>query len=214
MPDPRNNMVFDPEENFTAIEYWDIAYRSGFDSRYWCIKDTAALSSDFIQNIPPEIDAALKGCNHIIEVACGSGELSAMLSRHYLAHFVGTDFSRTAIEIAKEEESPHCHFFVCDLFALEPMGARADMVIAFNVIEHYRDWRGILDSLFAVAPLILVEVPYREERVHNMHEGAGWHCARFDDDSFREFDIIGQVIYETDGWKRGKEWAVLLKNKL
>lgn len=67
----------------------------------------------------------------VLEVGCGTGELSLFLARH--GHDVlGVDFARSAIEQAREKarwRRVNAHFLVWDALKLPELGVRVDTVL-------------------------------------------------------------------------------------
>lgn len=209
-----NNMVRSPDDKFTPGEYWEQAYRGDCVSAHILEHDTLEIAWAFYQEINDNGQTFLDrlgDCKSVIEVAAGYGDLSHILAQDYPGtYFVCTDLSSIVVErMAKEKPLPNLEWQSMDLFMV-PHLAQFDMVLAFNVIEHFREPFKVLDMFLACAPLVLIEVPYKEENIHDIHPGAGWHCARFEDESFNNYNVIWQTKYSSPGWKKGKEWALLI----
>lgn len=114
----------------------------------------------------------------VLEVGCGSGELSMRLARQGY-RVTGTDISEGMVRLAGERaghgpDSPR--FFVSDLFDLDPRQGQYDLVVCCEVLEHLEDPGRAVDHLKTLTrSTLLFSVP-REPvwRCLNVARGKYW----------------------------------------
>ena len=82
----------------------------------------------------------------ICEVGCGSGGVLELLSQELgaSAQFTGYDISQPALALSRLREKENVHFILGD-FPEE--GARFDLVLAIDVLEHVEDYMAFLRKL-------------------------------------------------------------------
>jgi SAM-dependent methyltransferase len=81
----------------------------------------------------------------MLDVACGSGGISALLASHLTANITGIDLDERAIEAARARNAPGCEFRVLD--ANEPLpfpDGSFDAVFSNDSVHHLRDRRSAL----------------------------------------------------------------------
>lgn len=155
----------------------------------------------------------------IIEVGCGTGELSVLIRHIYKTRLMyATDFSREAVKTA---QSRHVgvNFWVYDVLNDPPCG-EFDLAIASNVIEHFRNPYAVVDKMLILAPLVIVLIPYRQPVMDGYDdEGGAGHVYEFSKKTFKRYHVVDSFIFNTEGWQHrsGKEkpqqLAVLLSAK-
>lgn len=143
----------------------------------------------------------------IHEVGCGEGQLTLSFLKKGIESR-GSDFSYTIIEIARSnaarENISKDHFFIRDVYHLEPESDRANLVICSQVLEHLDDPGKALSALGQISdPWLIISVP-REPiwRILNLIRGKYWrnfgntpgHIQRWNKKSFMslvsaQFDI-------------------------
>jgi SAM-dependent methyltransferase len=80
----------------------------------------------------------------VLDAGCGTGYGSAELAKN-AASVLGIDLSAEAIEYARAEYPlPNLRFEQGDCTSLPAADASLDLVVAFEVIEHLENWRGLL----------------------------------------------------------------------
>jgi SAM-dependent methyltransferase len=123
--------------------------------------------------------AVASGCDEALEVGCGEGLLAIELSERARLRIVGTDFSRTIIERARDnarQRGSSVAFETLDVDRLGDSEPLADLVVCCEVLEHLRDPERSLATLARVArKRLLLSVP-REPlwRVLNVARGKYW----------------------------------------
>lgn len=99
----------------------------------------------------------------IHEVGCGEGYWTLKwLEKGKIA--LGSDFSSTIIRMAQanaiQRNLPHGHFFVRDIYSLDPLSDKADLVVCCQVLEHLeRPVEALLALKRIAAPYLIVCVP-------------------------------------------------------
>lgn len=126
-------------EKFTpsAKEIWENQYKGG---KWDYLKQLSqhsrySLIIGYIQE--------LKKNAKILDVGCGEGILSQKICSSYYSYYKGIDFSKEAIEMAKEKKSNKDSFEIVDAFKYQ--SSEKFDVIVFNEILYYFKDNKILD---------------------------------------------------------------------
>lgn len=116
----------------------------------------------------PVVDRLIKSIpagSVVLDLGCGNGSFISNF-RSYGWKLHGTDFSPTAIEIAKAN-FPEIHFFLTDATSsvsdLAQEVGSADGIISTEVIEHLYDPRGFLRNAYSLLKpggMIVLSTPY------------------------------------------------------
>src|ERR1039458_9547273 len=85
-----------------ANKYWEERFTIGTAHHS---SQNGEISRDFFQNIKPSFDDLFKSSDTIIEIGCGTGELSRMISDRYGKKVVGTDLSQSGIDFANKNHA-------------------------------------------------------------------------------------------------------------
>lgn len=135
--------------------------------------------------------ARLARGKRVVDAGCGTGYGAAELART-ACRVVGVDHSFEAVAYARSRYAlPNLSFLVGACEALPLLSASADLIVAFEVIEHLEDWPRFLEELRRVlAPngQALVSTPNRRYYAE-ARAAAGpnpYHRHEFDYAEFRE----------------------------
>jgi SAM-dependent methyltransferase len=133
--------------------------------------------------------ARLARWKRVLDAGCGSGYGSAELARS-AATVVAADVSGDAIEYAREHfPLPNLHLIQASCTQLPLPDTSFDLVVALEVIEHLKDWRGLLAEsrrLLAPGGQFVVSTPNRDYYRDSRGQSGGnlYHEHEF---SFEEF---------------------------
>jgi ubiquinone/menaquinone biosynthesis C-methylase UbiE len=109
--------------------------------------------------------ARLTAGKRVLDAGCGSGYGTAALAET-ASGVTGVDVAADAIAYAREHYSaPHVQFAEGSCAALPVADGSADVVVAFEVIEHLADWRAFLHEVCRVlAPdgLLVISTPNKD----------------------------------------------------
>ena len=93
----------------------------------------------------------------ILEVGCGAGEITMMLSIHFPnIKFVGYDISTDAAKFWDRKESSNLSFYCCDVLKTEK---QVDVVLCLDVFEHISDYIGFLEKLKLHGSYFIFKIP-------------------------------------------------------
>jgi len=109
-----------------------------------------ALIDKILPLAPNLVDNLKKGIQ-VLDVGCGSGQALNLMAKNFPnSHFTGYDFSKEAIEIAKEESeklgNKNTSFEVQDVEHF-PQGKKFDLVTAFDAIHDQAAPAKVLDNI-------------------------------------------------------------------
>ncbi len=148
----------------------------------------------------------LRGVSGVLDVGCGSGWLSEMLSRRgfgVTALDIGLDSIRRASERLKSK-APGVSFILGDVYKLPFKNDRFDAVVASEVLEHLENPLDALNEMARVVRPggnIVVSTPYRERIeeilcIHcNKKTPVNAHLHTFDETSIKKmFEEAGCVV--------------------
>ncbi len=109
--------------------------------------------------------ARLAGGKRVIDAGCGTGYGTAELARH-AARVTGFDQATDAIAYARAHfQGPAVSFIQASCAALPLPASSADLIVAFEVIEHLEAWRDFLAEarrVLCASGILLVSTPNRE----------------------------------------------------
>lgn len=202
----------------TAIDYWDGRYSlpEGIEHH---ARQNEQLANDFSHNVQSrwpfrhELNEKL-----VIEIGCGTGDLTSILTdRHYCA-CEGTDLSGFAVEIASIR-FPHLIFKQYDILRDNPPG-KYEVAIASNVVEHFKNPRRFINKMFKLAPTVIIVAPYNQPLGDNYDaEGGAGHISTITYGTFDPYQLIAGFLFRSDGWQHSTagetptQIAVVLRQK-
>lgn len=117
------------------------------------------------------IDPAL--VSTAIDVGCGQGTITAMLSEHFVdARVIGTDFSETGIAAAQRHYGSEKLTYLLDIDSVYLSAGPYDLVTCFEVLEHVMDWESLLRRICAASRrYVLLSFPTGRMRAFEVHVG-------------------------------------------
>jgi SAM-dependent methyltransferase len=133
--------------------------------------------------------ARLARGKRVLDAGCGAGYGSAELA-HSAASVVGLDVAADAVDFARDHYAgPNLTFEQASCTALPHPSGSFDLVVAFEVIEHLENWRGLLEETRRVlgpCGQLIVSTPnklyYTESR--GEHGANPFHVHEFTFDEF------------------------------
>ncbi|MEL7622562.1 MAG: methyltransferase domain-containing protein [Clostridiales bacterium] len=155
-------------EVINSKEYWE----KRFAEKNWEINQGREQSKYFAELF--KVNAPQWLINHIntnglsvIDMGCAEGDGTQVLSEVFSGKIYGMDFSKSAIEQAKNRY-PEIDFFCGDIRELPQ---KWDVLFLSNVIEHFKDPIATLKQISQFANHhIIVMVPFEEEPIEEEHE--------------------------------------------
>lgn len=199
--------------------YWGMRYTDPAGANHHS-RQNAQISKDFLREVlnHRHFVTAL-GQERIIEIGCGTGELSVMINNFYRTSVLWpTDFSREAVNQATTRHVT-CIFRKFDILNDE-ISNRFDLALASNVLEHFLDYETMVEKMFVLAPQVMLLVPYRQQGLdgYDMEGGAG-HAVSLSKASFKQWNLIDSFLFKTLGWQHSgrkeepQQLAILLDQK-
>jgi SAM-dependent methyltransferase len=193
---------------------WETYYQTDAEPQS---RQNARITRDFaaaVRGAPLFVDV-LTSSFPIVEIGCGTGELSAMLAREFRAWVTGIDISETAITTARKQFGDVAYFAAMDFDGPSSI-LRGDLVVSSNTLEHFTAWREVLDRWLQIAPRVLLIVPYRETwpMGENDTDGGRAHVTTFSEDSFDAYRVLDWFTFASDGWLMGdnpRQLAILIE---
>jgi 2-polyprenyl-3-methyl-5-hydroxy-6-metoxy-1,4-benzoquinol methylase len=79
----------------------------------------------------------------VTDVGCLFGDLYSAMREDYDISYRGLDIDEEAIVIAGKRY-PDANFYSCDILNNCPNIPKSDLVISFNLFDHYEDWKKVL----------------------------------------------------------------------
>ncbi len=114
----------------------------------------------------------------IIDIGCGTGNLSAMLLAHLSpeGRIIALDFSREMIEKARAKvPDTRVHWLLEDVTSLQLPPESADRIICFSVWPHFNDGRkvaGILSNILRKGGLLHIWHVDSRATINEIHKNA------------------------------------------
>jgi 2-polyprenyl-3-methyl-5-hydroxy-6-metoxy-1,4-benzoquinol methylase len=113
----------------------------------------------------------------VLDAGCGTAYGSAMLGRGGAESVIGVDIAESVLQSVRPEMPENVELIVGDLSDLDLEDGRFDLIVCFEVIEHFHDPQPVLDNLARVLAsdgVLLVSSPnrgvYPEGNPFHFHE--------------------------------------------
>lgn len=172
---------------------------------------------DFSDHLPgdSQIRAALEQAETVLEIGCGTGELSYWIQSNFGPKVLGIDLAQPAIDSARAAFGSICMFNYGSFEDLS--GEYYDLAVSSNTLEHFINYKKVLSAWLELAPLVLLIAPYQETCRMQVNEvdGGIHHSVRLDEQALADFTIVDSFIFRSKGWLNGedpRQWAVLVEN--
>jgi len=113
---------------------------------------------------------------------------------------------------------------VGDFLEIALTSQRAHLLIANQVVEHFRDPAAVVKKLQELAEYILIITPYKElvsEPSSDIIDGSDNHVVSIDESTYTDFNVIeDMVFFSKEGWgvsRKGEcplQYVVLIKGSM
>jgi SAM-dependent methyltransferase len=163
-------------------------------------EDISNTSIDILNRI-------IKTSNKFIEIGCGTGELIYNLSnRHPNSTYLGTDITSKCINFANEKYSKENLQYTVHNLLNDELNEKFDISICSNCLEHFKNPFVLLDKMLDISNYALILVPYKQTPMTDGYseEGGAGHVFQFNEDSFKDYKVISEFTFFTDGWNCGE----------
>jgi 2-polyprenyl-3-methyl-5-hydroxy-6-metoxy-1,4-benzoquinol methylase len=191
--------------NIEAVDYWEERFSTDHSKRNNSIhhsEQNIYISGDFIKNMTQTIGEYLNKSNSLIEIGCGTGELSYKLSQIFKLNITGTDLSPNGIEFANSKyvnENLTYKSFDC---LKENISELYDLSICSNTLEHFLNPYEMIDRILDFSKNLIILVPYNQPVTDGYScEGGAGHVFQFTDESFNNYKVLDSFKFTTPGWQ-------------
>jgi glycosyltransferase involved in cell wall biosynthesis len=159
------------------------------DGPAWVRPPRFLLRLDLVHRLLPRLPRELP----VLEVGYGAGAMLEELAARGFAPVVGIDFSGSAARLARRRlarfpAASRPKVMRATLDALDPARSRFGSILAFEVLEHVQDDRGLLAQAFALLEpggCMLASVPAHQRRFSVVDELVG-HVRRYEREQLRD----------------------------
>lgn len=177
-------------------------------------KQNADITEDFMLRLKyldvadsgAKIAHEIRAAKKIIEVGCGTGELSAALKKRCKCEVVGTDLSQHAV-LAARDKHPGMRFETLNILTdnLEKFG-KFDLAVSSNTLEHFKNPYAVIERMFFLSSRLLFVVPYNQPLADGYEdEGGAGHVFRFTKRTFSRYKVLDEFMFETKGWQHSSK---------
>ena len=191
--------------NTEAVDYWEERFSLDPSKRVNIShhsQQNSHITNDFIKNISPAINNYLSESKSLIEIGCGTGELSYSLSKIFQLNITGTDLSPSGIEFANSQyvnNNLKYESFDC---LTETISDFYDLSICSNTLEHFLNPYEMIDRILEFSKKLIILVPYNQPITDGYScEGGAGHVFQFTDESFDDYKILDSFKFTTIGWQ-------------
>lgn len=177
------------------------------------------ISKDFFKNINQNFDDLFKLSSSIIEVGCGTGELTRMIADKYGKKIIGTDLSKHGIDFANRNYANDLASYKVIDILVDEINDLYDMAISSNTLEHFKDPFVVIDKVLSICKAFIILVPYDQPLTDGFdYEGGAGHVFRFTEKSFDKYKVIDWFLFKTNGWQHSsagedpRQLAIVISN--
>lgn len=183
-----------------SAAYWEAQYTDKTEIEHHS-KQNLRIATDFCGHVrqrKPFADAL--SSREIIEIGCGTGEFSVVVRMAYNTEvYYATDFSPSVVGVA-QTRYPTVNFWKFDILKDEPF-RQFDVAVSSNTLEHFSDPHTVIRRMFALAPLLIILVPYQQPVTDGYDaEGGAGHVFMFNEETFSPYTTLDSFTFETRGW--------------
>lgn len=201
-------------EDINSKKYWDDRFKTRNWDDFGGSEQTAFFSKVLLKNLPKWIHKQIQLERlSIVDLGCAEGELTKQLKEVFKnSKILGVDFSKDAIEIAKEKFSD----VEFEVNSIENFNKIYDVSICSNVLEHFYNPFEQFKKIFKqTSKIVIVMMPFQEEHLHDEH------FYRFDYDDYKieqedfylvYYKVINTKNYEKTYWP-GKQILLIYMKK-
>jgi hypothetical protein len=136
-------------DNVNTSKYWDRKWAEDNGAVLTAPEPVFSIVAREIKRIASK--ARKKIC--VLDFGCGKGDLLALLAKEPKIRAEGIDFSRKAVELAKERKLTVRHG------KKPPEGKKWDVIVATNVLQNLENDRAMLRKFFEVSSRVIYTVP-------------------------------------------------------
>lgn len=200
-----------------ANNYWKERFTIGLDHHS---NQNTQISRDFFKTISKSLDDRLNLSNSIIEIGCGTGELSKILYDRYKKITKGTDLSEQAVLFANNKYSNESLSYQSLDLLNDNLNDKYDVAVCSNTLEHFKNPYLLVDKILDSCKYLIILVPFDQPLTDGFdYEGGAGHVFRFTHNSFDKYEVIEKYTFSTEGWQYSSngevplQWVVVIKGK-
>ncbi len=210
-------------------KYWDFRFKGYV---YHHSKQNQLITNDclnILQKKHPVANRIFCEATTMLEVGCGTGELSLIMAQSYtnIKKIIATDVSEKGIKYAKKKNKfPKKIEYVVFNSLKDNQGFKSfgnfDLSICSNVLEHFSNPYILLNQILEVSKYVAILVPYNHiaEEIERKTDGGDYHIFKFDENSFKDYNVIDSFKFRTLGWSNvtnhndPQQYFILIKSNL
>jgi SAM-dependent methyltransferase len=188
------------KNNDIASIYWEERFKIGISHHS---RQNILISKDFIENMSEKLDKIIYNSLNLIEIGCGTGELSLFLSQKYpKLDILATDLSKNGIDFANSKyKSDKLSYMVFDCINGE-INKKFDISICSNTLEHFVNPYEPIDRILEISDKLIILVPYNQPLTDGYScEGGAGHVFHFTEESFSDYRIHECYTFSSKGWQ-------------
>lgn len=199
----------------SAKEYWGNLYTNNMDA---CIVRVYQGAHDFLSQLTKHIPthSVFHNAKSVFEFGCGTGDFGRLVRLVYrnIQLYKGVDISEPAINYAISHYGGPGLEYSTDGSLSE--GMVYDVVFSSNTLEHFADYRGVVDKMLAIGRYVVLVVPY-DQRVLDgaSDEGGAGHVVTLTEQSFSGYSVVDFFTFFTHTWVHGDnplQMVIMLKS--